>query len=260
MLTGIDHVVLAVRDPAAAGDEVERALGLGATGGGRHEALGTRNRLVWLGDSYLELIGIEDRERASGSWIGAPALRVLDREEAGFVAIALASDALDADLDLLRSRASILRGPVAGRRTTSDGSVVRWNLALPPAIGPEDPVFLIEHEPGPEWDVEAMRARAVQVHPFGGTARLAAVQLAVPSVRRSMGRLARDVGLSFRPSLAGAGARDASVGDQLLRLVAARPDMPGAVVTIRAVGMHGRSGPATESAELFGCRFLVQWR
>jgi hypothetical protein len=256
MLTGIDHVVLAVRDPLAAGDEVERSVGLAATGGGRHESLGTHNRLVWLGDSFLELIGVDDRELASRSWIGAPVLRALDRD-GGFVAVALASDGLGADLDLLRGRGSILRGPLPGRRIAPDGSVVRWSLALPPSIGPQDPIFLIEHEPGPEWDAEALHARAVQVHPFGGTARLAAVQLAVPSVRLSLGRLARDVGLAFRPSLAGGGARDASVGDHLLRLVAARPGTPGLIVTIRAAGRGRGAGAAIVSADLFGCRFLV---
>ena len=37
--------------------ELEASVGLGATGGGRHPGQGTVNRLVWLGDSYLELIG-----------------------------------------------------------------------------------------------------------------------------------------------------------------------------------------------------------
>ena len=65
VLLGIDHVVLAVDDPDAAAAELEAKLGLAATGGGRHEALGTFNRLVWLGDSYLELIGVFDRELAA---------------------------------------------------------------------------------------------------------------------------------------------------------------------------------------------------
>ena len=74
MLLGIDHVVLAADDPEAAAAELETRLGLVASGGGRHEALGTFNWLVWLGDAYLELLGVFDRELAAGSWLGRPAL------------------------------------------------------------------------------------------------------------------------------------------------------------------------------------------
>src|SRR4051794_14420685 len=56
MLIGIDHVVLATENPDDAAATLEQTLGVSATGGGRHDASGTMNRLVWLGDSYLELI------------------------------------------------------------------------------------------------------------------------------------------------------------------------------------------------------------
>ena len=61
MLLGIDHLVIAVRDPDAAAATIERDLGIAFTGGGRHDAWGTFNRLAFLGDSYLELIGVFDR-------------------------------------------------------------------------------------------------------------------------------------------------------------------------------------------------------
>ncbi len=50
MYVGIDHIVLACADPDAAARELEERVGLRSAGGGRHEALGTFNRLVWLGD------------------------------------------------------------------------------------------------------------------------------------------------------------------------------------------------------------------
>jgi hypothetical protein len=58
VLLGIDHVALATEDPDAAAAELETKLGLAATGCGRHPAVGTYNRLFWLGDAYLELIGV----------------------------------------------------------------------------------------------------------------------------------------------------------------------------------------------------------
>src|SRR2546425_8217492 len=76
MLLGIDHLAIAVADPDDAATRLERDLGLAATGGGRHDALGTLNRLVWLGDTYLELIGVFERALAERSWLRGPAVRV----------------------------------------------------------------------------------------------------------------------------------------------------------------------------------------
>ncbi|TMD28247.1 MAG: VOC family protein, partial [Chloroflexi bacterium] len=53
MLLGIDHLVIAVAVPDDATAQLEQELGLTSAGGGRHDTLGTFNRLVWLGDSYL---------------------------------------------------------------------------------------------------------------------------------------------------------------------------------------------------------------
>ena len=49
---------------------VERELGLVARGGGRHEGLGTRNRIVPLGGGYLELLAIADPYEAASSDFG----------------------------------------------------------------------------------------------------------------------------------------------------------------------------------------------
>ena len=82
MLLGIDHLVIAVADPDAAAAVMEADLGLAVTGGGRHEDGGTFNRLAFLGDTYLELIGVFDRERVLASpaaAVGRAALGLLDR-------------------------------------------------------------------------------------------------------------------------------------------------------------------------------------
>src|SRR6476659_9801823 len=110
MLLGIDHLVIAVADPDAAAAELEAKLGLAPGDGGRHDRLGTFNRLVWLGDSYLELIGVFDRAAAAGSWIGAPTLRALEAG-GGLATWAIASDDLAADVTMLRERGSILAEP-----------------------------------------------------------------------------------------------------------------------------------------------------
>jgi hypothetical protein len=105
MFTGIDHLVIPVADPDDAAAQLDAGLGLEASGGGRHEALGTFNRLVWLGDTYLELIGVFDRALAERSWLGPPVLRTLD--EGG----GLATWATSGATDTLHLRARRSDGP-----------------------------------------------------------------------------------------------------------------------------------------------------
>ena len=78
MYLGIDHLVIAVADPDEAVAAFERAVGRAPTGGGRHDALGTFNRVVWLGDTYIEFIGVFDPGLAEDSWVrpaGPPGAR-----------------------------------------------------------------------------------------------------------------------------------------------------------------------------------------
>jgi hypothetical protein len=66
----IDHAIWATRDLAAAAEHFEHDHGLAATGGGRHDGLGTHNRIVPLGGGYLELLAVADDEEAAGSPLG----------------------------------------------------------------------------------------------------------------------------------------------------------------------------------------------
>jgi Glyoxalase-like domain len=212
MLVGIDHLVIAVADPDAASAELEAKLGLASGGGGRHDRLGTFNRLVWLGDTYLELIGVFDRDAAASSWLGVPTLRALEAG-GGLATWAIASDDLAADVAALRDRGATLAKPVEGERARADGRVVRWRLSAPEPLDRDRPPFLIEHDPGAaEWSPAERAERAT------GPARLAVLELGVDdpdSVSRSF---LRTVGLRFRPSLSGGGARDADIDTQLVRL------------------------------------------
>ena len=251
MYLGIDHLVIAVADPDEAIARFEEAIGRAPTGGGRHEALGTFNRVVWLGDSYLEFIGISDPSLAERSWVGAPALRALEAG-GGFATWAIATDDLDGDVAALRPGGSSLGEPRPGERRRDDGSVVRWRLAAPDPLGPDAPPFLIEHdETAAEWTPADRAERAAQGERLGGPIGLDALELAVDDPNPASLRLTRTVGLRFRPSLSGGGSRDASLGTQLVRL---RPRHGGAATpTIRL-----RAGVVDEHAiELFGCRLVV---
>jgi hypothetical protein len=249
---GIDHLIIASADPDAGAAQLETALGLRASGGGRHDAHGTFNRLIWLGDSYLELMGVFDRDLAAHSWWGAHIARLLTTSAAAYAGLALASDDLDTDIARLRALGSPISDPIPGERRRADGEMARWRIGRLPEPDPElGLVFLIEHDTtGAEWRPEERSARAEQFHPIGTTGRLALAELPVSDVRSSTLRLLRQLGLQFRPSLAGRGARDTTIGRQTLRL---RPAGPDSAVTIMV-----RAGQSVRQADLLGCRWELE--
>jgi hypothetical protein len=248
VLLGIDHLVIAVRSPEAAAEVLARDLGLAVTGGGRHEAMGTYNRLAFLGDAYIELIGVFDAGlvRSSSSFaVGNAALAQLEARGEGLATYALASDDVRGDVARLRAAGSPIAEPVAGQRARPDGELVRWVTAFP-ALGPERAPFLIEHElAGAEWGPDARAARAAFRHPGGGRVRLAGVELpaagpgGAAAVVREYGTV---LGIAFSE-----GWRTA-VGEQQIVL---REDAGTPVVTL-----HGETG--TEPMEV--ARFGVTWR
>ncbi|HEY8438687.1 MAG TPA: VOC family protein [Candidatus Limnocylindrales bacterium] len=236
MLLGIDHVVLATDDPDAAAAELERRLGLAAAGGGRHEALGTFNRLIWLGDAYLELIGVFDRDRAAASWLGPSVLEALTRG-GGLATWAIAVDDLDDALRWAPPDAGLV-GPLDGERQRPDGRIVRWQLAHPAALSPVAP-FLIEHDvTAAEWSAEERSVRAAEQHPVGGRARLVGVEVQTPSPAVAAGRLRSVLAASVEP--AGRAAVRVRLGLQEARFVTPRPSAPAIVDVIVDVAMRTR--------------------
>src|SRR4051794_4748268 len=88
----IDHVIYATGDLDAAAGRVEAQLGVAAVPGGRHEGLGTHNRIVPLGGGYLELLAVADAEEAARSALGSAALARLERGAEGLIGWAVAVD------------------------------------------------------------------------------------------------------------------------------------------------------------------------
>ena len=91
----VDHVVYAVADLDAAAVRVRQAYGLDSVPGGRHERWGTANRIVPLGDQYLELVAVVDPAEAGTSGFGH---HVLERAAGGggWLTFAVATDDLAA--------------------------------------------------------------------------------------------------------------------------------------------------------------------
>ena len=76
----LDHVIYGTADLDAAQRRIEAELGLEVLPGGRHVGQGSHNRIVPLGDGYLELMAIHDPEEAATNPFGEVLLEVLPVE------------------------------------------------------------------------------------------------------------------------------------------------------------------------------------
>ena len=64
-------MLFAVTDLASAARAIEERHGLASVEGGRHPGWGTANRIVPLGETYIELIAVADPAEAAGSTFGS---------------------------------------------------------------------------------------------------------------------------------------------------------------------------------------------
>jgi catechol 2,3-dioxygenase-like lactoylglutathione lyase family enzyme len=110
----IDHVIYATADLDAAAARVEEVLGVAAQGGGRHERIGTHNRIVPLGGGYLELLAVADPAEAAGSELGRAVMARIEAAGEGLMGWAVAVDDV---------------APVAARLGTEVSTIARAGLA-----------------------------------------------------------------------------------------------------------------------------------
>ena len=80
---------------------------------------------------------------------------------------------------------------------------------------------------GAEWGDVARAERGAFVHPLGGAARIAGIELPVPDVAGAAVAYAETIGLPVDPT-----SSTAHVGEQAIRLVTGRPLEEPAVVEI----------------------------
>ena len=175
MLTGIDHVLIAVRDLEAASRLFAERLGLTVTPGGLHPGVGTHNAIVRFGLDYLELISVRDRAEAEASPRAGLLARFLDAHQ-GLFGFAAATDDLAADLTWARDAGAEIDGPNAGRRRRPDGSEMTWQAASfrSSPCGERLP-FLIQHGTPPEVRLSWAPAEG---HPLGAR-HIAGLTLAI---------------------------------------------------------------------------------
>jgi hypothetical protein len=97
----IDHVIYAARDLEAAAARIEDELGLQSVAGGRHIGQGTHNRIVPLGNGYLEILAVAKPGEAAASDLGRALSARLDLVGEGLFGWAVAVDAVEPVADRL---------------------------------------------------------------------------------------------------------------------------------------------------------------
>jgi catechol 2,3-dioxygenase-like lactoylglutathione lyase family enzyme len=240
MLTGIDHLVIAVEDLEAARKSYT-ALGFTVVEGGRHTGIGTYNALIAFEDgSYLELIAFYE-PRDDHRWF-APL-----QKGQGLVDFCLQTDDLPGDTVALRRAGVDIGEPEKRNRVRPDGLDVRWVFSLARGAHRGVAPFIIADETGRDERVPRQRTHA------NGVTGVGSVTVAVddvPKVRRwyadVLGTPGRDV---QRADVQAAGARF-TVGPATLDFVAPKAGAGPIAQWLRARGaspfaatLKTRSGP-----------------
>lgn len=162
-ITGLDHVLIAVRDLAAARKAYER-LGFRTTPMGRHATLGSINHCIMLERDYLELLALAPDTDIVSRWTD------MLKEREGIGALALkSSDARGAEIALRRA------GVETGEATDFARPVVRpegeraarfTTLQIDPVSTPGVREFLCQHHTPelvwlPEYQSHPNQAKSV---------------------------------------------------------------------------------------------------
>jgi hypothetical protein len=182
----IDHVLIAARDLTRAARRIEERHGLSSIEGGRHPGWGTANRIVPLGETYLELIAVVDEAEAAqstfGSWVAG--VEAAPRP----LAWAVRTSELDDVADRLGLTIT------TGSRNTRDDRVLRWRLAgvEQAAAEPSLPFFI-------EWDAATPFPGDTPVTHRAGRVRIAGLQLAGDTGRIAAWLGAHELPVTVRP-------------------------------------------------------------
>lgn len=127
----LDHLVYAVPELDVGVRDVEERLGVASSPGGRHEGLGTHNRLFGLADgAYLEVVAPDPGQPTPSRprWFG------LDRlEKPRLVSWCVRAGPLEGAITAARSTGVELGQPQDGSRRRPDGSTLSWSFTDPRA-------------------------------------------------------------------------------------------------------------------------------
>lgn len=237
----LDHVVIAVRDLAAA-TTAYRALGFDARPGGRHTGRGTENAIIRFGLDYLELISVFDPIEAERAGRGDLVAFLEDRE--GFVAYAIATSDIDAEAARLADAGMAFTGPFAMERRRPDGTRLSWRLVVPGDTQYRRPwPFFIQWD---QSDGERLEREGRGSHP-NGSLEIAAVSVCAHDLTAAAELHERVIGLPLT-------SRGFAAGDASIRLQADTVDGEGPC----AVEIAAASSRDIDPAEAAGARINLR--
>jgi catechol 2,3-dioxygenase-like lactoylglutathione lyase family enzyme len=147
VLHALDHVIVGVRDLAAATDTYTRLLGRAPSWRGGHPALGTANTLFRLANTYLELLA------PAGTGPFAAQLEAkFAREGEGLAGLAFGTDDAAECTAELRARGVAAGDPIPGTgHDERTGAKREWrNVMIPADAARGIFMFAIEHLSPPE--------------------------------------------------------------------------------------------------------------
>jgi catechol 2,3-dioxygenase-like lactoylglutathione lyase family enzyme len=202
MLTGLDHIIIGVSDLEQATKVFSEKLGLAASGGGIHPTGGTANRIIVIGDTYLELITVRTPGEAQQG--------MLDRlaKGDGYLNFVLSSNDIEADSKAMLSRGISIIGPKQGELRSADGHTRRWSR-----IDVEKPdmvqryPFVIQHDStGEERRFRLAGWAQPPAHPLGAI-KVLSTTIAVANLAEAAARFQHIYGL--QPSATFTGEADA---------------------------------------------------
>ena len=209
MLQGIDHIVIAVPDLAAARKSYA-ALGFTVVEGGRHP-VGTHNALIAFGDgSYIELIAFYEAS-PSHKWWGPL------QKGGGLVDFCMQTDDLLGDTAAFRKAGVAIDDPAPLSRVRPDGYQLKWVLSIPRHGHRGVAPFLIQDETPREERIPRRHTHA------NGVTGIGAVTVAVEDVATVRRWYAEVLGLPGREierlELGGAGV-SFEIGPHVLEFLA----------------------------------------
>jgi hypothetical protein len=162
-----DHAILAVRDFDLAAADLLSRRGLASIHGGHHPGHGTGNRIVPLGQEYLELMAVVDEKEALSSPLGRRVLEwTAERDRPAM--LCLRTD----DIDALGSRLGL--DPLPMTRLRPDGIELAWRLlGLEHALRDGVPFFIQwdivpEYHPAREYAAHVAEPIGIAWAEFGG--------------------------------------------------------------------------------------------
>jgi hypothetical protein len=226
----LDHLVVAVRDLEAAMARSQE-LGFNVEAGGSHPGFGSRNSIIRFGLDYIELLAVEDEQKARSAAPGSLALvEYLERHEWGYLGFMVAGSSPEYYRQRLNDMGVETAAPWEMSRVRPDGHRLAWKLLQPGGLSWRRPWPTVI-----EWqtpDEQRLSWDGLGDHPNGARA-LSRIRLGARDSREAGAVYEHGFGLTCEdieaPAELDASARQVFLDQGVVELLVPRPDTFGPV-------------------------------